>query len=245
MQILALYNLKGGVGKTTTAANLAHLSVLAGARTLVWDLDAQGAASYCFRVRPKVAGGGEGLLAKKHKLKERIKATDHPGLDLLPADFSYREMDLLLGERKHPERRLATLLETLEDDYEHVYLDCPPSLSLLSQAVFVAAHALVVPVVPTPLSLRALDQVRGHLAGQDDRPRVLPFFSMVDRRKRLHRETCETAREGFLEARIPYATAVEQMSARQEPLAEHAPRSEAARQYQALWQEIFNTLESK
>jgi cellulose biosynthesis protein BcsQ len=242
VKIIALYNLKGGVGKTATAVNLAHLSALAGARTLVWDLDAQGAATYCFRVR---AGGGEGLLAKKHKLKERIKATDHPGLDLLPADFSNRELDLLLGERKHPERRLATLLETIDGDYEHVYLDCPPSLSLLSQAVFVAAHALVVPVLPSPLSLRALDQLRGHLAGQDDRPRVLPFFSMVDRRKRLHRETCESTREGFLEARIPYATAVEQMSARQEPLAEHAPKSEAARQYQALWQEIFNTLEQK
>lgn len=241
MQTLALYNLKGGVGKTTTAVNLAHLSALAGARTLVWDLDAQGAASYCFRVRPQIAGGGLGLLAKKHKLRGHVQPTDHDGLDLLPADFSYREMDLLLGERKHPERRLAALLATLEGEYDHVFLDCPPSLSLTTEAVFIAARALVVPVIPTPLSLRALEQIRGHLAGLGHPPRLLPFFSMVDRRKRLHREIC-AAGEGFLAAQIPYATIIEQMTTRRAPLTELAPKSDAARQYQALWQEIVAAL---
>ena len=88
-----------------------------------------------------------------------IKGTDHHGLDLLPADFSYRHMDLALDRFKRPTRRLARVLEPLDDEYDYVFLDCPPSISLVSESVFEAADALLVPIVPATLSSRTIEQL--------------------------------------------------------------------------------------
>ncbi|MGA1135650.1 MAG: ParA family protein, partial [bacterium] len=109
MQILASYNIKGGVGKTATSVNLAFQGAHEGARTLIWDLDPQGAATFYFRVRPKIKGGSRALLKGRHDLGDLIKATDHDNLDLLPSDFSYRTMDLLLDDTKKPNERLKLL----------------------------------------------------------------------------------------------------------------------------------------
>src|SRR5690606_30492016 len=129
VKVLAAYNIKGGVGKTATAVNLAHLAAEGGARVLVWDLDPQGAASFYFRVKPKVKGGSRGLVTGKRDLDAAIKGTDHDNLDLVPADFSYRNMDLELDATKKPTRRLAQLLRPLRREYDYVVLDCPPSIS--------------------------------------------------------------------------------------------------------------------
>ena len=94
--VLATYNIKGGVGKTSAAVNLAYLAANDGARTLLWDLDPQGGSTYLFRVKPKVRGGVRRLVRGKSDVDSLIKGTDHVGLDLLPADFSYRHMDLAL-----------------------------------------------------------------------------------------------------------------------------------------------------
>ena len=99
MKIYASYNIKGGVGKTTAAVNLAYLSAADGDRTLLWDLDPQGAASFLFRIKPRVKGGGQALIQGTKTLDDAIKGTDFDCLDLLPADFTYRNMDLLLGKK--------------------------------------------------------------------------------------------------------------------------------------------------
>ena len=114
MKVLASYNIKGGVGKTATAVNLAHLAAADGARVLVWDLDPQGATSFYFRVKPKVKGGSKGLVRGKRALDDAIKGTDFEHLDLVPADFSYRNMDLELDATKKPTRRLAQLIRPLK-----------------------------------------------------------------------------------------------------------------------------------
>jgi cellulose biosynthesis protein BcsQ len=103
VKIFATYNIKGGVGKTTAAVNLAYLSAADGCRTLLWDLDPQGAASFLFRIKPRVKGGGKALIRGTKALDDAIKGTDFDHLDLLPADFTYRNMDLLLGggDKKH------------------------------------------------------------------------------------------------------------------------------------------------
>jgi len=106
-RVLATYNIKGGVGKTSAAVNLAYLASRDGAPTLLWDLDPQAASTYLFRVRPEIRGGGRKLVRRGSRAATLIKGTDHPGLDLLPADFSYRHMDLVLDSFKHPTRRLA------------------------------------------------------------------------------------------------------------------------------------------
>ena len=246
MRVIALYNIKGGVGKTSTAVNLAYLSAAAGRRTLLWDLDAQAAATFILRVRPRVKGGGKALVRARRPLEDAIKGSDYPGLDLLPADFTYRHLDLLLDAQKRPTRRLAALLETLADQYDDVVLDCPPSMSLLSENVLRAADLVLVPLIPTTLSLRTMDQLRDFVADQPGkRPQVLGFFSMVDRRKRLHREVVDSLpaqRADILGEGIPALSIVEQMAARREPVTAFAPRSSAARCYQQLWQRTLGCL---
>ena len=110
MRIIGVYNIKGGVGKTATAVNLAFLSAQEGHRTLIWDLDPQAAATFYLRIKPKIKGGSRKMIQGKRALDGLIKGTDFENLDLLPADFSYRNMDLMLGERKKPARQLLKLL---------------------------------------------------------------------------------------------------------------------------------------
>ena len=189
MKVIATYNIKGGVGKTTAAVNLSYLAARDGLRTLLWDLDPQAAATYMFRVRARVKGGSRALIRGTRGLDEAIKGTDFDRLDLLPGDFTYRNMDLLLDGAKKPVRRLSRLLSPLAGDYDLVVLDCPPSVSLVSENVLHAAGLILVPLIPATLSLRTLDQLTDFVASFDGpRPELLAFFSMVDRRKRLHRE---------------------------------------------------------
>ena len=242
-RVLATYNIKGGVGKTSAAVNLATLAAREGAPTLLWDLDPQGASTYLFRVRPKIKGGGAKLVRGKSDVEALIKGTDLEGLDLLPADFSYRHMDLALGDAKRPERRLRGVLEPLDSEYEYTFLDCPPSISLVSESVFDAADALLVPIIPATLSSRTLEQLHQVLDG--DGPRVLGFFSMADRRKKLHRELMDSLtaeHDDILTTVIPTSAEVERMGARRAPLIDFAPRSRAARAYAELWAEIRERL---
>jgi chromosome partitioning protein len=251
MRIYATYNIKGGVGKTTTAVNLAYLAAESGLRTVLWDLDPQGAASFMFRVKPRVKGGGKALILGKRSLDEAIKGTDFDNLDLIPADFTYRNMDLLLdggdgGSGGSPggkaARKLSRLLAPLAGEYDAVFLDCPPSVSLVSENVLHAADVIVIPLIPTTLSVRTLDQLSdfvGEFPGR--RPDLFAFFSMVDRRKKLHREIIQTLsaqRSEVAKTAIPSLSVIELMSVKRAPVAVFAPASQAAGAYRDLWTEI-------
>ena len=245
MRVLATYNIKGGVGKTAAAVNLAHLAASAGGRTLVWDLDPQGAASFYFRIKPKVRGGGKKLIRRRSRLARSIKSTDFDGLDLLPADFSYRHLDLALDRTKKPVRRLTRLLKPLAEEYDYVFLDCPPSISLVSESVFEAADYLLVPTIPTTLSLRTLEQLTRHLRKQSFGVDVLPFFCMVDKRKSLHRASLAAGGDvAYLRTAIPYSSVVERMGVHRAPLATFAAASAAAAAYAELWREIRGRIDA-
>ncbi len=242
MKVLAILNIKGGVGKTATAVNLGFLAARSGWRTLLWDLDPQGAASFYLRVKPKIRGGGKKLVRGELDVEGLIKGSDFEGLDLLPADFSYRKMDIALDGTRKPRRRLGRLIEPLSVDYDLALLDCPPGMTLVLESALAAAGCLLVPTIPTPLSLRTLDQLARHLRKKGPRDlTVLPFFSMVDRRRKTHREIVDGDREGpyrFLKTSIPYSSTVERMGVLRKPLAAYAPQSRAAKAYRALWAEV-------
>ena len=241
MKTLALYSMKGGVGKTSAAVNLSWLAASTGLRTLVIDLDPQGACSWCFRV----AGGGataKDLVKGKRRVSATIRETDWVRLDVLPADLSFRNLARRLDDANKSRRRLKDLVESFDRHYDVVFVDAQASLGLEAEAVFRAADLLLVPLVPTALSVRAFETVDRFLGDQDlDRGKLRPFFSMVDRRRQVHRETVAhwTAQDArFLATAIPYAADVERMSVVREPLTAKAPGSAASRAFGELWKEI-------
>jgi chromosome partitioning protein len=241
-QVLATYNIKGGVGKTSAAVNLAYLAARDGNRTLLWDLDPQGASTFLLRVRPAVPGGGRRLIRLKSDTSSLIKGSDHPGLDLLPADFSYRHMDLALDHFKHPTRRLVRVLDPLRDEYDYIFLDCPPSISLVSESVFEAADLLLVPVIPATLSSRTFEQLEKLVEGGT---RVLAFFSMVEVRKSLHRNVMaqlRAAHGSMLGAAVPAADEIERMGVERDAVGAFAPGSRGAVAYEALWLDVRRRL---
>jgi cellulose biosynthesis protein BcsQ len=239
---LALYHLKGGVGKSTAAVHLAHLWAARGRATLLWDLDPQASASYFFRVKPARGDLARDLVRGRASLAEAVRESDHEGLDVLPADLDNTRLDRWLGEQDDPGLPLCAALAGMGERYERVLLDCPASLSPLSEGVFGAVDALLVPVIPTALSLRTLAGLLRHLREQRRAGlRVLPFFSMVDTRKAQHRHAREYARGhalGFLEAEIPHAARIESAAAHREPLTASAPASPQAQAFVRLLDEV-------
>lgn len=249
MQVIALYSNKGGVGKTAAAVNLAYLAAQSGYRTLLFDLDPQSSATFYFRVKPKLKKQARGLTSPGKSIDASIRGTDYDNLDLLPADFSHRNLDLTFSEAKDSKDRLRRILRPLRADYDLIFIDSPPTINILAENIFRASNHLLAPLVPTTLSVRTFEQLQAFLIDNRYKTRTLySFLSMVDRRKKLHRETEIDIRSRFnnvFTATIPYLSLVEQMGIKREPVPVYAPRSQAARSYVALWTELRAILENR
>jgi cellulose biosynthesis protein BcsQ len=238
MRSIAVFSVKGGVGKSALAVNLAHASAtLSSRRTLLWDLDTQGAATYTMRLGPSHSRSARKGMAQG-ELSPLIQSSEFPNLDVLAADKSLRHLEAQLIEDKA--KRLKKLLKSLEGEYDRIILDCPPGLTELADQLFRAVDLLVVPLIPSPLSERAYSQLLDHLAAEHKNgPAVLPVFSMVDRRKKLHTETVAAHPDRHA---IPYAAAVEAMATTQMPLLASRPGLPAARAVAGLWAAIERKL---
>jgi len=237
---IAVYSLKGGVGKTTLAVNLAWCAARNSARrTLLWDLDPQAASTYILTPRKKQGDRAQAIFTKDVAARKLVRHSDVEGLDLIGADRSLRQLDHVFHELDK-KKRLAKLLGELDGDYDRLVLDCPPGLTETSEQVMRAADIIIVPVVPSPLSIRAFQEVEEHIAklGKKGAP-LMPVHSMVDRRRTLHRESIERHPEWPV---IPMASAIEAMGVHRAPLGSYSPRSAASKAFADLWRAIETRL---
>ncbi len=242
MKKIALYSMKGGVGKTAAAVNLSYLASKDGYNTLLCDLDPQGASTYYFRIRASKNFNTNKFIKGGKHIDKNIKGTDYPNLDLLPSKLSYRNLDLALDALKHSKKRLKQIFNELEDDYDYLFMDCPPGISLISENIFNAADIIVVPLIPTTLSELTYDKLIKFFDKNDINPKkIYTFFSMVETRKTLHQETMAKVMEedvNILESRIPYRSDVEKMGINREPVCVSSPHSDSTQCYSELWDEI-------
>jgi cellulose biosynthesis protein BcsQ len=242
MTTIALYSNKGGVGKTAAAVNLSYLAAQRGLYTLVCDLDPQSSATYYFRVKPKLRRQARGFVRAGKPIDKSIKGTDYDHLDLLPADFTHRNLDITFDRMKQSKKRLRQILDPLKDEYYLIILDSPPTINILAENIFDASDFVLVPIVPTTLSVRTYRQFLSFFRQSGyDVASVYAFLSMVDGRKKMHTELSISVIDEFeqvFQNPIPFQSLVERMGVRREPVPAFAPRSRAARAYQMLWAEL-------
>ena len=244
MVTLALYNLKGGVGKTAATINLAYLAAKEGYKTLIWDMDPQGSSSFYLGAVSTTRNESRKLLNSEMELLEAVQASAYPNLDIIPADLSARNADVLLSEMKQSKRKISTLLSSLKKEYDVVILDCPPGISLLHDAIFSGVDWILMPNIPTTLSIRSYETVAAYFKENAlDLSKLKCFFSMVDHRKNLHHEVMNDFYKDkfFLKSYIPYLSDVEKMGINEAPLETFAASSYAAQCYRDLWKEIRKT----
>lgn len=243
MAVIAVYSMKGGVGKTTLAVDLAWRFASVGARnTLLWDLDPQAGAGFLLGFDPTPHGRAAAVFQRDGKPRQLIERTAYERLSLIPADESLRNLPgqlARLGQRQ----RLAQMTNLLKGDYQRIVLDCPAGLSEISDQVIAAADVLIVPLPASPLSARALDMLRRELVRNHRRhPPLLPVLSMYNSRRPLHRAVRqETAASWPV---VPLTAALEQVAQRRAPLATFAPHCDAERALARLWSGVEARLQA-
>jgi len=241
MITVALYNLKGGVGKTASCVNFAYLAAKDGFKTLLWDIDPQGSTTFYYKVKPKDAQGIKKLISKDADLDSAILATEYDNLEIIAADNSIKSFDIMVEEMRGQKNRLKGILKQLENEYDFVFIDCPPGFSALSENIFNAADIVLMPIIPTTLSIRTYNMVKDYFKEKDlESSKLMCFFSMTDLRKNMHHVIMEELYQDkkFFQNYIPYLSDVEKMGIHRQPIEEYARSSYAARCYHELWTEI-------
>lgn len=240
MKTIAFFNVKGGVGKTTSAVNFAYLASQSPAHTLLWDLDPQSCASWYLGVDDHQKHRAVRVFKGKEPLGTLRLQTAFPHLEVIPADLSMRKLEALLSQADSPKKLLGKLADHLSEHQQLLIFDCAPAFSKLSENVFGCTDLLMVPLLPSPLSLRSFQQLKAFLDSKKAwrKMDLLPFFTMVDRRRKIHNEVIENAKSVIgTEAPIviPYSSDLEKMGIHRKPVHCFASNSPSAQAYQGLW----------
>ena len=242
METIAVYSIKGGVGKTSTAVNLAYYLATRGTRVLLCDLDPQGSASYYFRIIPQNKFSVKDYIRKKSRLNSFISKSNYKNLDVLPSKFSLRKLDIKIRVKGNSTKTLENAFKNFNNDYDYLILDCPPNITLVSENVFNVSDIILEPCIPTTLSLLTHDKLYNFLQSEGyPLNKLVSFFSMYESRKKMHNDILASVQEipgKFLNTYIPYRADVEKMGLTREPVCVNNPALEI--QYRNLWDEIKN-----
>jgi chromosome partitioning protein len=247
-RVLAVANQKGGVGKTTTAVNLAASLGELGWRTLVVDLDPQANATTALGVEPeKVDTSTYDVLLSGTSLKECALETEFVNLWLAPATVDLAGAEVELVPALSREMRLRQALEAIEEPYDYVLIDCPPSLSLLTINALTAAREIVLPIQCEYFALEGVGQlvqnvelVKAHLNPQLEISTVV--LTMYDARTKLSSMVAADVR-GYFSDRvvstvIPRSVRLSEAPSYGQPISIFDPLSRGAKAYRELAEEV-------
>ena len=178
---------------------------------------------------------------KDADLENAILTSDFELLDVIPADSSSKTSDIMLDEMKGNKNRLKQVIKQLAGEYDFLFIDCPPGFSALSENIFNASDIVLMPVIPSTLSIRTYHMVKDYFKEKDlDISKMMCFFTMTDLRKTMHNDIMAELYKDkrFFQNYIPYLSDVEKMGVHKAPIMEFANSSYAAKCYRELWTEI-------
>jgi chromosome partitioning protein len=247
--ITAFANQKGGVGKTTTAVNLAGYFSMTGRRVLLVDLDPQGNASTCLGIDKTALGATVGdVLLGNTPVREAIISANRPGYDLLPSTPDLAGSAVALADLERREYRLRDVLTGVAEHYEAILIDCPPALGLLTINGLVAAEQVIIPLQCEYLALEGLAQLKQTI--DLVRARLNPglhiggvLMTMYDGRINLAQQVVQEVKRYFphriFDTLIPRNVRLSEAPSHGELIAEYDPQSRGARAYESLSNEML------
>ncbi len=248
-RIYALANQKGGVGKTTTAVNLAVYLAALGQRVLLVDVDPQANATASLGVdKNAVSCSMYNVFIASAGLPVVIVATPQANLELAPSSPQLAGAEIELVEMRGRETRLRAALRSVRDRYDYIFIDCPPSLGLLTVNALAAAHGVVVPVQCEYLALEGLTQLMTtiQLVRRSLNPTLQVrglVMTMFDRRANLARQVYEEVEKHFVgmvfAAVVPRSVRLSEAPSYGLPILSYAPDSAGAAAYRALAEELL------
>ena len=250
-RIISIVNQKGGVGKTTTAVNLSAGLAKQGKFVLLVDLDPQGNATSGMGIDPqKQTKSIYEVITGQIKASDAVKESNIDGLRVLPASMNLAGASVELVNAENREYRLREALAEVTNTYDYIFIDCPPSLGLLTVNSLTAAEEILVPVQCEYYALEGLGQllqtinlVKEHL--QPDIEILGAVLTMFDKRNKLSRAVLEEIYQHFpnkvFRSVIPRNVRLAEAPSFGKPVSEYDPKSKGARAYEKLAQELITT----